>query len=298
MPIILWQVWGFFAPAFEKHTQRMVVGFAIFSAVLLAAGVAVRVLRRLEPAVHFLTSYDSTQFDIQIRAKELLLVRDCSSSSPCAIVFELPIFILALTRIGILPVEQAAPQPAHRLRDRRRRGRRAPGCRPGDDDARDDPADDPLRALDLDGRLLRPAAGSAAPPSATRSGSASTSRRSASATASKPTRSSAGGVKPTAHSRREIRELALSFPETYEDSPWGHPVFKVGDNRMFAAMSNDDEPIAADRQADARRSARSPSCSRSSASRGTWAATAGSRPRSPTRSRSTPRSSGCARATG
>jgi predicted DNA-binding protein (MmcQ/YjbR family) len=34
-----------------------------------------------------------------------------------------------------------------------------------------------------------------------------------------------------------IRELALSLPETYEDEPWGHPVFKVADNRMFAAMS-------------------------------------------------------------
>ena len=34
-----------------------------------------------------------------------------------------------------------------------------------------------------------------------------------------------------------IRELALSLPETYEDEPWGHPVFKVGANRMFAAMS-------------------------------------------------------------
>jgi predicted DNA-binding protein (MmcQ/YjbR family) len=35
-----------------------------------------------------------------------------------------------------------------------------------------------------------------------------------------------------------IRALALSFPETYEDEPWGHPVFKVADNRMFAAMSS------------------------------------------------------------
>ncbi len=37
---------------------------------------------------------------------------------------------------------------------------------------------------------------------------------------------------------RRIRDLALSFPETYEDAPWGHPVFKVGDNKMFAAMSD------------------------------------------------------------
>jgi len=29
----------------------------------------------------------------------------------------------------------------------------------------------------------------------------------------------------------------LALPEAYEDAPWGHPVFKVADNRMFAAMS-------------------------------------------------------------
>ena len=36
---------------------------------------------------------------------------------------------------------------------------------------------------------------------------------------------------------KRIRELALSFPDAYEDSPWGHPVFKVEPNRMFASMS-------------------------------------------------------------
>jgi predicted DNA-binding protein (MmcQ/YjbR family) len=34
----------------------------------------------------------------------------------------------------------------------------------------------------------------------------------------------------------QVRELALSFPETYEDSPWGHPAFKVADNKLFALM--------------------------------------------------------------
>jgi predicted DNA-binding protein (MmcQ/YjbR family) len=41
-----------------------------------------------------------------------------------------------------------------------------------------------------------------------------------------------------------IRALALSFPETYEDFPWGHPVFKVGDNKMFASMSDGDDPVS------------------------------------------------------
>jgi predicted DNA-binding protein (MmcQ/YjbR family) len=40
-----------------------------------------------------------------------------------------------------------------------------------------------------------------------------------------------------AKAEKRIRELALSFPDAYEDSPWGHPVFKVRPNRMFASMS-------------------------------------------------------------
>jgi len=35
-----------------------------------------------------------------------------------------------------------------------------------------------------------------------------------------------------------IRQLALSFPETYEDHPWGDfPVFKVGANKVFAWLT-------------------------------------------------------------
>jgi predicted DNA-binding protein (MmcQ/YjbR family) len=43
-------------------------------------------------------------------------------------------------------------------------------------------------------------------------------------------------VRPSVLEER-VRELALSLPETYEDEPWGHPVFKVAGNRMFAGMS-------------------------------------------------------------
>jgi predicted DNA-binding protein (MmcQ/YjbR family) len=36
---------------------------------------------------------------------------------------------------------------------------------------------------------------------------------------------------------RRITELALSFPQAYEDRPWGDfPVFKVGDNKVFGWM--------------------------------------------------------------
>ncbi|HVD66475.1 MAG TPA: MmcQ/YjbR family DNA-binding protein [Gaiellaceae bacterium] len=41
----------------------------------------------------------------------------------------------------------------------------------------------------------------------------------------------------------ELRRLALSLPETYEDEPWGNPVFKVAENKMFASMSVDEECV-------------------------------------------------------
>ena len=49
-------------------------------------------------------------------------------------------------------------------------------------------------------------------------------------------------MEPAAAADR-IRELALSWPETYEDEPWGHPVFKVGANRMFAGMGGGDGAV-------------------------------------------------------
>ena len=51
-------------------------------------------------------------------------------------------------------------------------------------------------------------------------------------------RCKSGGVGPSDFAD-EIRRLALSFPETYEDAPWGFPVFKVADNRMFAWLQLD-----------------------------------------------------------
>ena len=40
-----------------------------------------------------------------------------------------------------------------------------------------------------------------------------------------------------------VRSLALSFPQTYEDAPWGFPVFKVGANKLFAWMSERGESL-------------------------------------------------------
>ena len=38
VPIVFWQIWSFLAPAFERHTQRIIAGFTVFATVLLGAG--------------------------------------------------------------------------------------------------------------------------------------------------------------------------------------------------------------------------------------------------------------------
>ena len=45
---------------------------------------------------------------------------------------------------------------------------------------------------------------------------------------------------PARSAIKTIRRLALSLPEAYEDAPWGFPVFKVADNRLFALLQERD----------------------------------------------------------
>src|SRR5689334_9117760 len=113
LPIILWQLWGFLAPAVEERTQRVVAVFVGFASALLVAGVAFGYYIVLPKALTFLTHYNDKTFNVLIRASDyynfvlLVLVG-------VGIVFELPIFVLALVRIGVLT--------SYKLRHTRRMG--------------------------------------------------------------------------------------------------------------------------------------------------------------------------------
>jgi sec-independent protein translocase protein TatC len=105
LPIILWQVWSFFAPAIQEHTQRVVAGFVLFATVLLAGGIAFGYWIALPAAVHFLTNYDNNLYNIQIRARDYYSFAALVLLA-MAVVFELPIFILGLVRLGIVTAKK------------------------------------------------------------------------------------------------------------------------------------------------------------------------------------------------
>ena len=100
-PILLWQLWSFLAPAFEESSQRIVALFVGFASVLLACGVAFGYWLVLPQALHFLTHYDDQFYDINIRARDYFSFATAVLLG-VGIVFELPIFVLGLVRIGIL----------------------------------------------------------------------------------------------------------------------------------------------------------------------------------------------------
>jgi sec-independent protein translocase protein TatC len=101
LPVLLWQLWGFLAPAFEEAHQRVVAWFVALGTVLFAGGIAFAYYVVLPPALRFLTTYDDDIFNIQIRAREYLTFVTVTILA-VALVFELPIFVLTLVRIGVL----------------------------------------------------------------------------------------------------------------------------------------------------------------------------------------------------
>jgi sec-independent protein translocase protein TatC len=105
LPVILWQFWAYFAPAVDEGQERRIRLFVLFAAVLLVAGMVFGYFVALPAAVHYLTNYDKEQFNIQIRASYYYSFTTMVLLA-MGIVFELPIVILALVRLGILTTQK------------------------------------------------------------------------------------------------------------------------------------------------------------------------------------------------
>ena len=101
LPIVLWQLWLFFAPAVDPAAERKVLGLALFAVALAAAGVAFGYWVLLPRAVHFLVHYDHAHFLILPRASSYynfvvtVLVG-------VVLVFQTPLVVVGLVYLGVL----------------------------------------------------------------------------------------------------------------------------------------------------------------------------------------------------
>lgn len=101
LPIIVWQIWAFFAPAIDRRTQRALSAFVVFATALFASGLFFGYFILLPRALSFLVDYDSELYDVQIRASYFLSFVTLTLFAT-GIAFMMPIFILGLVRIGVL----------------------------------------------------------------------------------------------------------------------------------------------------------------------------------------------------
>jgi len=103
LPIILWQIWAFIAPGLYKHEKRYAVPFVIASCFCFACGTYFGFTFVFPTIFNFLVTFGTSSGDMQAMlsignylslASKLLLA--------FGLVFELPIIIFFLARLGVV----------------------------------------------------------------------------------------------------------------------------------------------------------------------------------------------------
>src|SRR4051812_9737120 len=107
LPIILWQAYAFVLPAFSPAERRVALPLMLMVPFLFLCGVAFGYFVALPRAINFLQNFNDQSFDILIRAADyykfavvLLAV--------IGLLFQIPIGVLAVTRLGIISARQLA----------------------------------------------------------------------------------------------------------------------------------------------------------------------------------------------
>jgi sec-independent protein translocase protein TatC len=107
LPVILYQAYAFLLPALIDRERRVVVPFLVMVPVLFCAGVVFGYFVVLPAATKFLLNFNAGQFDIQIRARDYYSFFT-TTLGVMGLIFQLPIGILAVSRLGIVTPRQLA----------------------------------------------------------------------------------------------------------------------------------------------------------------------------------------------
>lgn len=105
LPILLYQGYAYLLPAFSDRERRVILPILLAVPVLFLAGVAFGYFVVMPAAVKFLLGFNDTQFNVQVRARDYYSFFSTTLLA-CGLVFQLPLAILAVTRLGIVSVGQ------------------------------------------------------------------------------------------------------------------------------------------------------------------------------------------------
>ena len=105
LPVVLWQLYAYVLPAFSQTERRVILPILLLFPVLFVAGLAFAYFVVMPAAVNFLLNFNDGQFNIQLRARDYYSFFSMTMIA-CGLIFQLPLAILAVTRLGIVSVEQ------------------------------------------------------------------------------------------------------------------------------------------------------------------------------------------------
>ena len=105
LPIVLYQLYAYVLPAFSDAERRVVLPILLLFPVLFLAGLAFAYFVVMPAAVSFLLNFNDSQFNVQVRARDYYGFF-ATTEIACGLIFQLPLAVLAVTRLGIVRVEQ------------------------------------------------------------------------------------------------------------------------------------------------------------------------------------------------
>lgn len=105
LPVILYQLYAFVLPAFSPTERRVAFPLLLLVPFLFVAGVVFCYFIVLPPALDFLLGFNTDDFNIQLRAREYYGFAMLTMIS-LGVLFQIPVGVLALTRLGVVTVDQ------------------------------------------------------------------------------------------------------------------------------------------------------------------------------------------------
>jgi sec-independent protein translocase protein TatC len=105
LPLILFQVYAFVLPAFSPRERQIAFPIMLGVPFLFISGVVFGYFMVLPPAIKFLQNFNTDSFDVLIQAQPyykfvIMLL------AAMGLLFQIPVGILALTRVGIVTTRQ------------------------------------------------------------------------------------------------------------------------------------------------------------------------------------------------
>jgi sec-independent protein translocase protein TatC len=100
MPVILYELYAFVLPAFSPGERKVALPLLLMVPFLFVGGVVFAYFVVIPAAIKFLLHFNEHQFNLQIRARDYYSFFSLTLLA-CGIVFQLPVFLLGLVRMGI-----------------------------------------------------------------------------------------------------------------------------------------------------------------------------------------------------